>query len=597
MKMIQTIKTIAATLLLGVFTLQITACSDDDTKPTPTVKEGVVFNFSRIKVYAMSASEIGSVKITLMDAQNQKITLPSLRVEGDEEHVKSQPYALKAGHYKLAAYTTYNRRGEYLTDFESESYDPKAEFDVTAETVTEFVVPFKVKEMMNMSFLRSSLIGLCREVFGDNEKEWPWNPDTYPYPDWEGLEFELDDYGSPMFLVSLVLHGQKDGVATPWSKMKEIPQGTISNIATIANITITDAPDFKHLPDDMNRLVQLRTINLINTGIEELPYNIDRIPTLTGILVVDSKLKTFPQDLSSLKEMRDIVLHGNEMTEFTTDLTGLSHLRVLNLNNNPSLATIGEKVFSNTSNLNSLKAAYTSLSTLPASLSTQKSLRSVELTGAKFTAIPSQLNQIPELKEIYLDENPLTSIKAEDLKGITALRHLSLSGSPIKTLPRLENNLMWLDIHNCQMKALPDMSAYPNLRYLDMGGNDFESLPEKYFEQNGLLRVLSLSDSKQLKTLPQDLGLKVIIKTTLPRRQALKVMSVENCPQLKWTTPAGWNCFDWDKDNSHVFPPHGIDKVPPMDEKDPIVDDDYNDEMFGRVGIIRTGSANVVFGN
>ena len=561
------------TLLLAVVCLgTFTACDDDD--PVAEVNEGVIFTLTRKLVYTTGVNEIGSIKITLSDGK-EKIVLPSLPLKGDEEMVRSEPCALAAGDYRIVAYTAYSTRHEFLFDAE---LDSKNEFTVGANEVVEFKIPIKTKEILNFNFLRNALMGLCQQVFGDDDSTWPWNPKKYPYPDWEGLEFELDDYGSPMYLSGISFEGLKDGKPTPWAQMTAIPDGTLSNIAELATIQVSDIPGFKHLPADLDRLPGLQQISCINTGIEELPDNLSQLTTLSGIFLINGQVRDFAYDLSPLKELRVLSLSGNQLERFAVPTAGLGKLISLDLSHNP-LQTLDEACFSGQTVLNQLNLSHTRLSSLPASLGQEQTLRGLDLSGCQFTAVPAVLRGM-QLKRLSLEANPLTALQPADLSGMTTLESLSLAGNALGTLSVLPlPQLAWLDVQGCGLTQAPDCSAYPGLRALFLGNNRFSTLPEGCFAANPRLTVLQLSQSPELTALPADLGLQAV---DAAGHEAFRLLEVEQCPRLHWTAPAGWQAYDFNHSNDWLFQP-GADTV---DE----IQDAVGTDDFGRVGIRRSGS-------
>lgn len=602
MKNLKSMKYWAVALVMAVVALLPASCSSDDDAVLPegavpgwdghAVTEGVVFNFKRKMVYTASGvNEIGSVKILLSDGEKD-IQLPSLLLTGDAESVKSKGYSLPAGTYKIKGYTAYTPRHEYLFDAEFDDADevdpsrPKNRFTVEENTVTEFVVPIKTRETMSMDFLRNSLLGLCREVFGDDESLWPWDPKKYPYPDWEGLEFETDDYGQPIFLSSLFFHGIKDGKETPWVKMTAIPEGTVSNIATLMSITVTDIPGFKQLPEDIHRINSLINVTCVNTGIEELPTSLWRCPELTGVFIIDGQLKTFPSDISSAHKLRYMNLAGNRLESFSPSLASMPDFESLTLSRNP-LTSLGEEVFCEKNRLNELRLSETRLSTLPQSIARQASLRTIDLSKSQFTAVPDVIKSLAQLRTLWLDENKMTAVSAADFEGLKDLRQLSLDGNAIGSLPVLKNaNLQWLSVANCSLERVPDFSSYAHLRVARLGGNRFATLPEECFAHNTEMRVLSLSGSDQLTSMPRNTGLKSKISD---KKEGLKIVEVENCPNLSWTMPAEWKCYDFEGKTA--------DDIEDLMNPDNLPDVEVDvTAKFGCVGVLKSGSPKVVYG-
>lgn len=570
-------------VLLAGFGAGLTGCANEDENGTSAVTEGVVFRFQRKTVYKTGVNEIGSVKITLMRG-NEKIVLPSSQLRGDEINVETAAFSLPAGDYALTAYTAYDRKHNWLFDMD---LDSKNEFTVTGSSLTTFVVPVKTREILNQSFIRNALMGLCTEVFGEDDSLWPWDPEKYPYPDWEGLEFEFDDYNTPMHIVGIDFGGLKDGKETPWVKMTELPDGTVSNLTTITSLTFTDLPNLEKLAEDLDELPSLSDITCVNTGLSELPENLNEIKSLQGICVVDSKLTSFPE-IPDLTRLHALWLTGNQITEFNTSLKAQTKLVALHLNNNP-LTTLGD-VFAADGALNELRLDRTQLTKLPAVVKNMTMLRSIDLSGCGLTSIPDEVKGNPALKGIYLAGNNLTSVSAADFSGVTDLKDLVLSGNKLGTMPRLTNsNLLFLDLAGCGLTAAPDLSGLPGLGVLYLGNNNFSTLPSNYFAANGKMRIFSVSNSAALTAMPAgDLGLKGLISAT---EEGFKLLEAENCPSLTWETPAVWQCYD--------FTGKTVDELigKTMDTRRPDLEPgNPNDEYFSRIAVKREGSPKITYG-
>ena len=581
MEKIKAIKSALVALLFVVLGVAATGCSDDDPK-VETVDQGVVFSFSRKLVYETSGvNEIGSVKVALKRASGEVIR-QSMPLKGDEEMVKSEVMPLSVGDYKLIAYTAYSPRQEYMFDAELE-YDNA--FSIEEGQVAELNVPIKTREITNMNFLRNSLLGLCKEVFGDDQTLWPWDPNKYPFPDWEGLDFETDEYGNPIFLAGITFQGMINGKETPWAQMTEIPEGTISNLAEISSITICDIPAFKRLPEDLQRIVSLKQISCINTGLECLPKNVAELPNLEVLSFVNCALTEFPDDLRALKDLRVVVLNGNALTEFNAKLGGLRKFHTLDISNNP-ITSIGKEVFVGQTKMNSLVAVHTELSALPDALAGVEKLTSVVLDSNRLSAVPSSLKQLANLVELSLADNLLTEVDAADFEAMPKLRHLSLSGNKLGAMPQLNApNMMWLEVENCGLKAAPAIAQYPELRVLKIGGNAFETLPANYFKSNVEMRHLSLSASPALKTLPEELGL---VSDKGDVDEGFKHLEVEQCPNLRWTTPRAWKAYDYVGGGFKVEEQHS--------RSSEFITPDLFDEKHGCVGVKRAGSPYVELG-
>lgn len=576
---IKSLTTALVVLLSGSFAL--TGCSTDDSTSAPTVKEGVVFSFKRKVVYATGVDQFSSVKITVSDG-TKKIVLPSSRLKGDEDLVRTSAFALPAGNYELVGYTAYDKRQSPLFEIELDSLN---EFKVEPAAIASFTVPVKVRQIMDQSPIRNALLGICKVVFGDDESTWPWDPEKYPYPDWDGLEFEFDDYDNPMYITGVCFNGSKNGEVTPWAQMTALPDGTIANMGTIQSLVFNDLPLFKSLPSDLEQMVNLNVLTITNTALEELPANLSALTKLHSLTVNNSQIKQGPAGLSALTDLRSLELRGNELTTWNVSLSQLNKLEALDLSYNP-ISSIADGTLPASGKLVRLELNHTGISSLPSEIASMSRLRGVALTGCQFTSIPASVKGNTGILELYLGQNPL-SISATDFANLRELEVLELAGSKMTSLPKLTlPKLLMLDVAGCGLTSTPDLSAMPELRMLYIGNNDFATLPANYFAANTKMRILSLANSEKLTSMPSgNLGLVSKISNT---EEGFKFLNVENCPALTWTTPAAWLCHDATND---IYDPKLLQTRRPDDPGGSIYD-----EYFGRVMVNRKGSPNVTFG-
>lgn len=581
MNNMNSIRTLAAALVvLLTGSIALTACSNEESTATPSVKEGIVFNFKRKIIYAASGvNEIGSVKITVSDG-TKRIALPSSPLTGDEAMASTVPFALPAGNYEITGYKAFDKRQNSLFEIELDSLN---EFMVERGAVSSFVVPVKSRDVFNQNVVRNSLLGICKEVFGSDESTWPWDPEKYPYPDWEGLEFEFDDYNNPMFISGIYFDGFRDGKETPWAKMTAIPDGTLTNLATIGNITVTNIPGFKHLPDDLNRFPALGVITIVDCGLEELPGNLHQITSLNSLSVVRCQLKEVPAGVAELTDLRMLHLRGNQISKIDLPLTKLKKLESIDFAENP-LQSIGEGVLAADGKLIELVVSGTKLSSLPSDIARMTYLRGVQLQNCQFTSVPAPVKGNTGIKGLYLDGNPISSLSNNDLVNMSELETLTLKNVQLGSLPRLTlSKLIWLDITGCGLTSAPDLSALPELRAMYLGNNKLTTLPVDYFKSNPKMRILSLANTATLTSMPAgNLGL---VSRISDKIEGFTYLDVSDCPALRWTTPAAWQCFD---DTSKPY--ESKTRRPEFDPGEP------TNPYFGRVAVKRTNSTGVTFG-
>ncbi|MFQ6635622.1 hypothetical protein Gotur_010105 [Gossypium turneri] len=131
-------------------------------------------------------------------------------------------------------------------------------------------------------------------------------------------------------------------------------------------------------------------------------------------------------------------------------------------------------------------------------------LEKLDLSGNNIISIPASLTRLSKLANLILSNcNMCTFGEADthsDISGLSSLRYLDLSGNNFISIPASLTRLSKLDhlvLSNCNMCTLGDthydISGLSSLRYLDLSGNNFISIPAS-LTRLSKLHVLDLSN-------------------------------------------------------------------------------------------------------
>ena len=99
-----------------------------------------------------------------------------------------------------------------------------------------------------------------------------------------------------------------------------------------------------------------------------------------------------------------------------------------------------------------LRLSENKISELPATLSALKDMRRIYLRKNLLVAVPEVVKEWPELEDLILDDNAITSVPDWVGTALPKLRSLSLKGCPITRLPEDLSglrNLTTLNVANC----------------------------------------------------------------------------------------------------------------------------------------------------
>ncbi|KAB2006170.1 hypothetical protein ES319_D11G324600v1 [Gossypium barbadense] len=283
--------------------------------------------------------------------------------------------------------------------------------------------------------------------------------------------------------------------------------------------------------------------------------NMRSFPTKVGmesleklILSGCSNLKSFPEIDGKMECLLELYLDGTGIKELPISIGNLSSLVLLNLKDCRNLAD------------------------LPGSIVGCKSLKSLNISGCyKVEYLPENMQQIEFLEELDLSETSMTKPPPFifQFKNLKVLSFNGCKGSSSKvqkklpsllkviqrgrtnsmalTLPSLLglSSLTRLNLRDCNLCEgdIPgDISRLSSLKKLDLGGNNFISIPS-CLTQFSKLEYLRLSDCRALKSLPELLT--GIERVSISGCASLETVSNPSkvCNSSYWSNIVGFNCF------------------------------------------------------
>ncbi|XP_055865416.1 toll-like receptor 4 [Biomphalaria glabrata] len=187
---------------------------------------------------------------------------------------------------------------------------------------------------------------------------------------------------------------------------------------------------------------------------------------LQYIDVSDSGYHTFSGRLQGLSSLRTVILSGNNLKEFSESFLdgflGLENLAASKCQlDKDFVAMKSNRIFQNTRKLKELDISENSLNALsPGTFSTNSDLRYLSLSGNQFKDIPFDFKFTPNLKNLDISNNAITTLTTENIRALDLLNsknggfQLMLNGNILScgcqdlsflqwlnsTLVRLDNN-------------------------------------------------------------------------------------------------------------------------------------------------------------
>jgi RocCOR-like putative regulator of kinase activity/DAPkinase-like Roc (Ras of Complex) protein/Leucine Rich Repeat (LRR) protein len=186
------------------------------------------------------------------------------------------------------------------------------------------------------------------------------------------------------------------------------------------------------LPESLDQLTELQSLNLSSNQLETLPEWLGKLTNLQSLDLSFNRLKSLPEDLSQLKQLQFLNLYGNQISSLPGWFEKLKHLRSLYLGRLP--LTQFPSSLHGLTNLVHLHIWETQIETIPDWIGNLCLLEDLGLNNNKLSYLPNSLTLLKNLQFLKLSDNQLGEIP-DWIGEITLLRSLELSRSELFDLP------------------------------------------------------------------------------------------------------------------------------------------------------------------
>jgi hypothetical protein len=188
----------------------------------------------------------------------------------------------------------------------------------------------------------------------------------------------------------------------------------------------------RELPEAIASLSQLQVLSLSDNQLRELPEAIASLSQLQVLNLEGNQLRELPEAIASLSQLQQVYLSDNQLRELPEAIASLSQLQILNLTNN-NLTVLPEAIASLTQ-LQQLGLGFTvggnPLLKLPICLRQLKQLHRLWAYQCELQFLPNWIGELTELQELELNANNLTDLPPS-LGQLPHLKNLKLEDNPL----------------------------------------------------------------------------------------------------------------------------------------------------------------------
>jgi len=181
------------------------------------------------------------------------------------------------------------------------------------------------------------------------------------------------------------------------------------------------------LPHNIEKLTQLKSLQLAYCQLSSLPVEIGQLKNLQSLDLGGNELSNLPAEIGQLKNLQSLHLSSNELSNLPAEIGQLNNLQFLEIRGALFNDFGGEGIIirgiielpveiGQLKNLQTLGLSFNRLSALPPEIGELKNLQALDLSFNRLSALPPEIRSMKSLKELDLEDNPFSADYIEQLR-------------------------------------------------------------------------------------------------------------------------------------------------------------------------------------
>uniref|UniRef100_A0A663LZX8 Leucine rich repeat containing 40 n=1 Tax=Athene cunicularia TaxID=194338 RepID=A0A663LZX8_ATHCN len=215
------------------------------------------------------------------------------------------------------------------------------------------------------------------------------------------------------------------------NKLRSVP-GEVMQLSRLKSLLLHHN-ELSHLPDGFGQLVNLEELDLSNNHLTDIPTSFALLINLVRLNLACNQLRSLPADISAMKSLRQLDCSKNYLETVPSKLATMASLEQLYLRKN-KLHSLPE--FPSCKLLKELHAGENQIEILNAeNLKHLNSLSVLELRDNKIKSVPDEITLLQKLERLDLANNDISRLPYT-LGNLPQLKFLALEGNPLRTIRR-----------------------------------------------------------------------------------------------------------------------------------------------------------------
>jgi internalin A len=212
------------------------------------------------------------------------------------------------------------------------------------------------------------------------------------------------------------------------------------------------------LPDEFKNLTSLACLYLKGNQFKTVPSQLGSLEGLVELDLDSNQITTLPPLLWRLTDLRGLYVGQNKIANLPSGVGRLTKLQHLNLSSNKLKALPAE--FGELDELEHVFLFLNEIASLPPELGRLTSLKQLDLFGNELDALPDEIVNLKALEILDLGENDFRAVPTQ-VRGLSRMTLLGLEGNQIAELPR------WLyelpDLKHLFLHDNPSLKVSPSV--------------------------------------------------------------------------------------------------------------------------------------
>jgi Leucine-rich repeat (LRR) protein len=298
------------------------------------------------------------------------------------------------------------------------------------------------------------------------------------------------------------------------AELEQLPPGLLDKLTELRTLNLVQN-SFIKFPNGIRKLRMLEYLVMYDNEIDSIPDWIGELNNLETLILPRNKLVFISPAIGKLKKLKDLSVGDNRIKNLPDELGDLNSLEILELNEN-ELTSIPETV-TRLTNLQGLHLNNNQLVKLPDNIGLLLKLETLQLGVNKLKSLPHSIQHLTSLDHIGLERNP-DLVFDKDLLLPVSLTQINLEKLNITEFPDCLQpciNLELIELTQTRIENIPDWFArFTKLSWLILDDNRIKSVPA-FLEKLDSLEILRLSGN-QLDSVPAGIFL-------LPKLRGLSI--------------------------------------------------------------------------